>query len=54
MTKQPVKQTKVTTSHWGAFEVDVIEGHIVATRPFAPDPNPSAIPDMLPAAVHHR
>lgn len=46
-------RTKVTTSHWGAFEVDVENDRIVATRPFARDPHPSAIPDILPAAVHH-
>ena len=46
--------TKVTSSHWGAFEVDVQDGRIVATRPFAEDPSPSAIPDILPKAVHHR
>jgi len=47
------RQTHVTTSHWGAFEVDVEGGRIVATRPFAADPNPPAIPAILPAAVHH-
>ncbi len=46
--------TKVTSSHWGAFEVDVEHGKIVATRAFSEDPNPSSIPDILPAAVHHR
>ena len=40
-------RTKVTTSHWGAFEVDVENDRIVATRPFARDPqqpslNPSS------------
>jgi len=48
------RQTKVTSSHWGAFEVDVAGDRIVATRPFAHDPYPSSIPDALPAAVHHR
>ena len=48
------KQVKVTTSHWGAFEVEVEGGRIVGTRPFGPDPHPSRIPDVLPAAVHHR
>lgn len=48
------KQTKVTSSHWGAFEVDVEGDRIVATRPFQRDPNPPHIPDILPAAVHHR
>lgn len=46
--------TKVTSSHWGAFEVDVEDDRIVATRPFAADPHPSAIPAILPAAVHHK
>ncbi|WP_375174611.1 molybdopterin-dependent oxidoreductase [Pseudooceanicola sp.] len=45
--------TKVTTSHWGAFEVDVEGGRIVATRPFSEDPDPPAIPSILPEAVHH-
>lgn len=48
------KVTKVTTSHWGAFEVDVEGDRIVGTRPFAHDPNPHSIPDVVPAAVHHR
>ena len=46
--------TKVTSSHWGAFEVDVDGDRIVATRPFSEDPHPPAIPDILPAAIHHR
>ena len=45
--------TKVTSSHWGAFEVDVRDGRIVGTRPFSEDPCPSAIPDILPKAIHH-
>ncbi len=47
------RQTRVTTSHWGAFEVETDGDRIVATRPFAEDPNPPRIPDILPAAVHH-
>ena len=47
------RRTKVTSSHWGAFEVDVEGDRIVATRPFSRDPHPSGIPDILPAAVHH-
>lgn len=46
--------TKVTTSHWGAFEVDVEGDRVVAARPFSQDPNPHAIPAILPAAIHHR
>ncbi len=48
------RQTRVTSSHWGAFEVDVEDGRIVATRPFSEDPNPPKIPQILPEAVHHR
>ncbi|TMM55380.1 molybdopterin-dependent oxidoreductase [Sulfitobacter sabulilitoris] len=47
------KSTKVTSSHWGAFEVDVENDRIVATRPFSQDPNPPRISAILPAAVHH-
>ncbi|MFC2967900.1 molybdopterin-dependent oxidoreductase [Acidimangrovimonas pyrenivorans] len=47
------RRTQVTSSHWGAFEVDVEGDRIVATRPFAADPHPPAIPAILPAAVHH-
>lgn len=53
MTDRPAIVTRVTSSHWGAFEVDVQGDRIVATRPFGPDPHPSAIPAILPAAVHH-
>jgi biotin/methionine sulfoxide reductase len=48
------RKTRITSSHWGAFEVDVEGDRIVATRPFGPDPDPNHIPDILPAAVHHR
>lgn len=53
MAKDASTVTKVTSSHWGAFEVDVADGRIVATRPFAHDPHPTGIPDILPQAVHH-
>ena len=54
MADRSTRQTKVTSSHWGAFEVDVEGDRIVATRPFSEDPHPTRIPDILPAAVHHR
>lgn len=54
MADHPEVTTRVTTSHWGAFEVDVAGDRIVAARPFAPDPDPPSIPAILPAAVHHR
>ncbi|WP_167647903.1 molybdopterin-dependent oxidoreductase [Mameliella alba] len=54
MADKTAPSTKVTSSHWGAFEVDVEGDRIVATRPFSQDPHPSRIPDSLPAAVHHK
>jgi len=48
------KETYTTTSHWGAFQVIKDGDRIVGVEPFAPDPNPSPIPKLLPAAVHHR
>ncbi len=46
--------TRTTTSHWGAFNVTTENDRIVAVSDFEHDPNPSAIPASLPAAVHHR
>ncbi|AVO39796.1 molybdopterin-dependent oxidoreductase [Pukyongiella litopenaei] len=54
MTDEATRLTRVTSSHWGAFEVDVAGDRIVATRPFSGDPQPPRIPEILPAAVHHR
>ncbi|MEM7749974.1 MAG: molybdopterin-dependent oxidoreductase, partial [Pseudomonadota bacterium] len=47
-------QTKVTSSHWGAFEVTTENGKIASVAPFSADPTPSSIPDAIPNAVHHR
>lgn len=48
------RQTKVTSSHWGAFKVTTENDRIVGVDPFEADPTPSAIPHSVPAAVHHR
>lgn len=48
------RQTKVTSSHWGAFRITAEDGRIVDVAPFEADPTPSAIPEAIPAAVHHR
>ncbi|MEM9029658.1 MAG: molybdopterin-dependent oxidoreductase [Pseudomonadota bacterium] len=45
---------KVTSSHWGAFEVETEDGKLVAARSLQIDPTPSAIPEAIPAAVYHR
>ena len=49
-----MKTTKVTSSHWGAFEVTVEDGRIVSTAPFGPDPDPSPIAQVIPKAVYHK
>lgn len=46
-------KTRVTSSHWGAFEVVTQGDRIVKTRPFAHDPEPTSISEILPSAVHH-
>ena len=48
-----VHQTKVTSSHWGAFKVTTDGERIVSVSEFKEDPNPSAISSALPEAVHH-
>ena len=48
------RQTRVTTSHWGACNVTTEGERIVGVSRFDRDPNPSSISDVLPAAVHHR
>ncbi len=54
MDDQARVKTRVTTSHWGAFEVVTDGARILETKPFADDPAPPQIPQILPAAVHHR
>lgn len=54
MTKDTNVSTRVTSSHWGAFEVVTEGDKIIATRPFGPDPFPSRISEILPKAVYHR
>ena len=48
------EQTKVTSSHWGAFRITASNGRIVSTAPFEQDLAPSKIASAIPAAVHHR
>ena len=46
-------ETRVTTSHWGAFGVTTRNKRIVGVEDFTRDPNPSKISSSLPAAVYH-
>lgn len=54
MTDQSDRKTRVTTSHWGAFQVVTEGDKIVSTENFAADPSPSDIHKSLPAAIYHR
>ena len=47
------KYSKITTSHWGAFNVFVENGRIINTEPFHADPAPPNISQLVPKAVHH-
>jgi len=47
------RQTKVTSSHWGAVKVTTENGRIASVAKFEADPTPSSIPTAIPAAVHH-
>src|SRR5215472_12336165 len=39
-------------AHWGAFLAEVRDGRVVGVRPFEHDPDPSALLNAIPAAVH--
>ncbi len=53
MAQRRGRHSLITSSHWGAMEVDVEGGRLIAARPFDRDPNPSNIAYALPDAVHH-
>ena len=48
------RESRVATSHWGAFRATVEGDRIVEVAPFEADPDPSEISRLVPAAVHHR
>lgn len=39
--------SRITFTHWGAYEVEVSDGSIRALRPFSGDPDPSPIGDSM-------
>lgn len=43
-----------TGSHWGVYDVQVHNGQLTATRPFACDPHPSPLIQAMPSAIHHQ
>ncbi len=52
MSVAPTKQLQ-TSLHWGAYQVEVEAGRIVAARPFPDDPDPSPIGLSIPEVVQH-
>ena len=42
-----------TSLHWGAYQVEVQDGRIVAAHPFTEDPDPSPIGKSIPDVVQH-
>src|SRR5262249_23858210 len=43
---------RLTSTHWGTVAVDVVDGRVTGTRPFARDPNPSSIRQGLVEALY--
>ena len=54
MSRHSNTTSKITMTHWGAVEVFVEDQRIVDARPLNNDPEPTAISEVLPAAVHHQ
>ena len=46
--------TKITSSHWGAFEAVIENGKLVSTNSFKHDLNPNNISKLIPKAVYHK
>ena len=42
-----------TTTHWGAYDAEVVDGEIVRMRPIVNDPDPSPIGNSLIDAIAH-
>ena len=49
----PLRKRVRTFSHWGAYDVEVAGGEIVAVHPFEGDPDPSPIGQSFRDAVNH-
>lgn len=47
-------ELKPHSAHWGAFDAVVEDGRVTGVRPFARDPNPGALIQSVPDAVHSR
>jgi biotin/methionine sulfoxide reductase len=48
-----IRTLKPHLTHWGAFDAEVVDGQLVAIRPFEHDPNPSPVLDNIPGSLRH-
>jgi len=48
------REVRSHTSHWGAFNAEVMDGALVAVRPYPLDPDPSPILGNIRDSVRHR
>lgn len=48
------RETRMTSTHWGAYRVTVEDDRIQDIQPFENDPLPSPIGYSIPEAIHHR
>ena len=51
--KTPPPDRRRTLTHWGAYDVEVANGDVVAVHPFARDPDPSPIGQSIRDGIHH-
>ena len=49
-----VRETRMTSTHWGAYRLTVEDDRILEIQPFEDDPSPSPIGYSIPEAIHHR
>ncbi len=49
-----MKKRTLTSTHWGAYEVESGRGRVLGLHPFAHDPDPSPIGNSIPAALTGR
>jgi hypothetical protein len=42
-----------TGSHWGVYDAEVRDGHLVAVKPLGQDPHPPPLIEAMASAVYH-
>jgi biotin/methionine sulfoxide reductase len=52
MSESGSRRSSPTATHWGSYEVETVDGRVVALRPVADDPDPSPIGPGMPQALY--